>query len=103
MAQAQKPDLVFQRNERVHVFRWGSQFSRPLAALQSTSLNKRCTIVSKYVCQSSVRVQDTPTIRVFPLHFSSPAHPCAFSYRKHYTTAGLKKINYICSQIKQFL
>src|SRR5215475_991271 len=89
MAQAQKPDLVFQRNERVHVFRWGSQFSRPLAALQSTSLNKRCTIVSKYVCQSSVRVQDTPTIRVFPLHFSSPAHPCAFSYRKHYT-------NYIC-------
>src|SRR5215468_5215832 len=85
MAQAQKPDLVFQRNERVHVFRWGSQFSRPLAALQSTSLNKRCTIVSKYVCQSSVRVQDTPTIRVFPLHFSSPAHPCAFSYRKHYT------------------
>src|SRR5215831_8828615 len=87
MAQAQKPDLVFQRNERVHVFRWGSQFSRPLAALQSTSLNKRCTIVSKYVCQSSVRVQDTPTIRVFPLHFSSPAHPCAFSYRKHRTTS----------------
>src|SRR5215468_9872424 len=91
MAQAQKPDLVFQRNERVHVFRWGSQFSRPLAALQSTSLNKRCTIVSKYVCQSSVRVQDTPTIRVFPLHFSSPAHPCAFSYRKHYTGYELSK------------
>src|SRR5215468_9119775 len=44
MAQAQKPDLVFQRNERVHVFRWGSQFSRPLTALQSTSLNKRCIV-----------------------------------------------------------
>src|SRR5215475_12744864 len=92
MAQAQKPDLVFQRNERVHVFRWGSQFSRPLAALQSTSLNKRCTIVSKYVCQSSVRVQDTPAIGFSPLRLSSPAQKCAFSYNQHNTTVGLKKI-----------
>ena len=32
MARAQKPDLVFQRNGRVHLNRWGFQFSRLLAA-----------------------------------------------------------------------
>ena len=32
MAHAQKPDFVFPRNERVHLNRWGRQFSRLLAA-----------------------------------------------------------------------
>ena len=32
MAHAQKPDLVFQRNGRVHLYRRGCQFSRLLAA-----------------------------------------------------------------------
>ena len=32
MAQAQKPDFVFPRNGRVHLNRWGRQFSRLLAA-----------------------------------------------------------------------
>jgi len=32
MAHAQKPDLVFQGNGRVHLNRQGSQFSRLLAA-----------------------------------------------------------------------
>jgi len=32
MAQAQKPDFVFQLNGRVHLNRWGRQFSRLLAA-----------------------------------------------------------------------
>ena len=32
MEQAQKPDFVFQRNGRVHLNRWGHQFSRLLAA-----------------------------------------------------------------------
>ena len=32
MAHAQKPELVFPRNGRVHLNRWGRQFSRLLAA-----------------------------------------------------------------------
>ena len=32
MARAQKPDFVFRLNGRVHLNRWGSQFSWPLAA-----------------------------------------------------------------------
>jgi hypothetical protein len=32
MAHAQKPDFVFRRNGRVHLNRWGRQFSRLLAA-----------------------------------------------------------------------
>jgi hypothetical protein len=32
MARAQKPDFVFRRNGRVHLNRWGRQFSRLLAA-----------------------------------------------------------------------
>ena len=32
MAHAQKPDFVFPRNGRVHLNRWGRQFSRLLAA-----------------------------------------------------------------------
>jgi len=32
MAHAQKTDFVFRRNGRVHLDRWGPQFSRHLAA-----------------------------------------------------------------------
>jgi len=32
MAHAQKPDFIFRRNGRVHLNRWGRQFSRLLAA-----------------------------------------------------------------------
>ena len=45
MAQAQKPDLVFQRNGRVHLYRRGCQFSRLLAA---------------EVCASAVVMLDRP-------------------------------------------
>jgi len=37
MAHAQKPDLVFQRNGRVHLYRRGCQFSQLLAAEVSAS------------------------------------------------------------------
>ena len=49
MAHAQKPDLVFQRNERVHLNRRGHQFSRLLAAEECASADRECTIFSKYV------------------------------------------------------
>ena len=45
MAHAQKPDLVFQRNGRVHLYRRGCQFSRLLAA---------------EVCASAVVILDRP-------------------------------------------
>src|SRR5215468_2134115 len=49
MAHAQRADLVFQRNERAHLYRWGCQFSRLLAFLQCGSAENDCIIVSKYV------------------------------------------------------
>ena len=69
MAHAQKPDLVFQRNGRVHLYRLGCQFSRLLAA---------------EVCGSAVVMLDRPcpircTTAGYPLHspFSpSLLHPC---------------------------
>jgi len=67
MAHAQKPDLVFQRNRRVHLNRRGRQFSRLLAA---------------EVCASAVVMLDTPCSEVgrkttgYPLHSNvSPSLP----------------------------
>ena len=69
MAHAQKPDLVFQRNGRVHLYRRGCHFSRLLAA---------------EVFGSAVVMLDRPcpiqcTTAGYPLHspFSpSLLHPC---------------------------
>ena len=63
MAHAQKPDLVFQRNGRVHLYRRGCQFSRLLAT---------------EVCASAVVMLDRPcpiqcTTAGYPLH--SPFSP----------------------------
>jgi len=78
MAHAQKPDFAFRRNGRVHLNRWGRQFSRLLAA---------------EVCASAVVILDTPSsevvwrvlvthsIRQFPLHFPSRASPCAITFQ----------------------
>ena len=69
MAHAQKPDLVFHRNGRVHLYRRGCQFSRLLAAEW---------------CASAIVMLDRPcpiqcTTAGYPLHspFSpSLLHPC---------------------------
>ena len=69
MAHAQKPDLVFQRNGRVHLYRRGCQFIRLLAAEE---------------CGSAVVMPDRPcpiqcTTAGYPLHSPfSPSflHPC---------------------------
>jgi len=45
MAHAQKPDLVFQRNGRVHLYRRGCQFSRVLAFLECGSGENDCSRV----------------------------------------------------------
>ena len=68
MAHAQKPDFVFRRKWRVHLNRWGRQFSRLLAAEVCASavvmLDTPCSVVVW-------RVLVTHSIRQFPLH-SSP-------------------------------
>ena len=50
MAHAQKPDFVFPRNGRVHLNRWGRQFSRLLAAEVCASawvmLDRSCSEVA---------------------------------------------------------
>jgi len=67
MAHAQKPDLVFGRNGRVHLNRRGRQFSRLLPA---------------EVCTSAVAMLDTPCSEVvFPLHFPSRASACSITFQ----------------------
>jgi len=43
MAHAQKPDSVFQRNGRVHLYRRGCQFSRVLTFLECGSGENDCS------------------------------------------------------------
>ena len=83
MAHTQKLDLVFQRNGRVHLYRRGCQFSRLLAAEVCGSavvmLDRPCPI-------QCTTVLATPSIHLFPLHFSTHAFPCAIRFRFCSTT-----------------
>ena len=79
MAHAQKPDLVVQRNGRVHLNRRGSQFSRLLAVEECGSAGRPWI---DHVPRHSARVVATLSIRLFPLHFPSHASPCAITFRK---------------------
>ena len=78
MAHAQKPDLVFQGNGRVHLNRRGCQFSRLLAVEECGSAGSDCI---DRVPTYSARLLATHSIRIFPLHFSSRASPCAIRFR----------------------
>ena len=78
MAHAQKPDLVFQRNGRVHLNWWGSQFSRLLAVEECGSAGRsRIDHVPRY----SAIVVATLSNRLFPLHFPSHASSYAITFR----------------------
>jgi hypothetical protein len=84
MAHAQKPDVVFRRNGRVHLNRQGRQFSRLLAAELCASalvmLDTPCSVVVW-------RVLATLSIRQFHLHFPSRASPCAIRFQTHSTSS----------------
>jgi len=82
MAHAQKPDLAFQRNGRVHLSRRGCQFSRLLAVEECGSTDSNCI---DRVPAFSARLLATHSIRIFPLHFPSRASPCAIRFRTRYT------------------
>ena len=81
MAHGQKPDLVFQRNGRVHLNRRGCQFSRLLAIKECGSADSNCIDRAP---SSSSRLLATHSIRIFPLHFPSRASPCAIRFRTSY-------------------
>ena len=83
MAHAQKPDLVFQRNGRVHLNRRGCQFSRLLAVEECGSADSNCI---DRVPTYSARLLATHSIRIFPLHFPSRASRCAIRFRTRFTT-----------------
>jgi len=81
MAHAQKPDLVFQRIGRVHLYRRGCQFSRLLAA---------------EVCASAIVMLDRPCpiqcrTAGYPLHspFSPFTSPVRFRVPSHSISALL--------------
>jgi len=82
MAHAQKPDLVFQRNGRVHLNRQGCQFSRLLPVEECGSAGSDCI---DRVPTYSARLLATQSIRIFPLHFPSRASLCAITFRMRYT------------------
>ena len=82
MAHAQKPDLVFQRNGRVHLNWRGCQFSRLLAVEECGSADSDCI---DRVPTYSARLLATHSIRIFPLHFPSRASPCAIRFWTRYT------------------
>ena len=78
MAHAQKPDFVFRRNGRVHLNRWGRQFSRLLTAEVCAS----AVVMLDTPCSEVVwRVLATHCIRQFPLHFPSRASPRAITFQ----------------------
>ena len=85
MAHAQKPDSVFQRNGRVHLYRRGCQFSRVLAFLECGSGENDCSSTGWTVPSQNEACLATHSIRLFPLHFSSRASPCATRFRFHST------------------
>ena len=78
MAHALKPDFVLRRNGRVHLNRWGRQFSRLLAAEVCAS----AVVMLDIPCSEVVwRVLATHCVRQFSLHFLSRASPCAITFQ----------------------
>jgi len=90
MAHAQKPDLIFQRNGRVHLYRRGCQFSRLLAAEVCASAVVECWIDR---VRYNARLLATPSIRLFPLHFSTRAFPCAITFHFCSTTVAVHTVD----------
>jgi len=91
MAHAQKPDSVFQRNGRVHLYRRGCQFGRVLAFLECGSGENDCSNTGWTVPSQTEDCLATHSIRLFPLHFSSRASQCATRFRFHSTTNELNE------------
>jgi len=80
MANAQKPDFVFRRNGRVHLNRWGRQFSRLLAA-------EVCAFSGSNAGYTMFRSSVKST--VYPLHSPvSPSLPLPYVTVCHHISTG---------------
>jgi hypothetical protein len=87
MAHAQKPGLVFRRNDWVHLNRRGRQFSRLLAA----ELRASAVVMLDTPCSQVVwRVLATHCIRKFPLHFPPLRHRVSSNFNWSLTSKFLK-------------
>jgi hypothetical protein len=90
MAHAQKPDFVFRQKGRVHLNRWGRQFSRLLAAEVCAS----AVLMLDTPCSEVVwRVLATHSVRQFHLHFPSRTSPCAVTFQLD-STSGIACLSY---------
>ena len=92
MAHAQKPDLVFQREGRVHLNRRGCQFSRLLAAEECGSAYSECI---DRVPTYTTRLLATHSIRIFPLRFLSRASQGAIRFRTRCTSIAYNREFYV--------
>jgi hypothetical protein len=79
MAHAQKPDLVFRRNGRVHLNRRGRQFNRLLDCELCTSACRVCTARASLCSAVIWRLLVTHSIPLFPLYLFSRTSPCAIT------------------------
>ena len=86
MAHAQKSDLVFPRNGRVHLNWRGRQFSRLLAADVCASAVVMVVMLDTQCSEVVWRVLATHSTRMFPLHFPYRASPCAIRFQLSCTT-----------------
>jgi len=96
MAHAQKPDVAFRRNGRVHLNRRGRQFSRLLAAEVCAS----AVVMLDTPCSEVVRrVLVTHSIRQFPLHFLSLRHrvPSHFSWSLRAKRIVRSAVEHLCN------
>jgi hypothetical protein len=96
MAHAQKPDFVFRRNGRVHLYRRGCQFSRLLAAeVCASALVMLDTSRSEVGC---VCVYWLPTpFASFPFTFPPVCHRVPSDFKRtlqHFFTLSHKRQNF---------
>ena len=80
MAHVHKPDFVFRRNERVHLSRGAlvqSSSGRQAVNISLQGLYCRARLCSAVTWHLLV----TPSILLFPLHFSSRTSPCAITFQ----------------------
>ena len=96
IAHAQKPDFVFRQNGRVHLNRWGRQFSPLLAAEVCAS----AVVMLDTPCSEVVwRVLTTYSTRQFPLHFPSHASLRAITFQPDSTSWWFKSSGLWCRVI----
>jgi hypothetical protein len=89
MAHAQKPDLVFRRNGRVHLNRRGRQFSRLLAAEVCASALIVGSDAGYTMFRGSVKGTGYPLHSPVSPLLPLPTSPCAITFQLESTKIGV--------------